>query len=239
MGNTFGEGSLLDIHLDIDVNPEEINKRIANAASWTKKMGGKLAGGLEKELDDLTAPKLTWQDFVRFTTQRKRVESAKSNWNSPKRKQLFSGLFVPQKISNAVSFGVFFDTSGSMSPQQISYGLSQVSVLDEGGEGWLCPFDAGPYYDSAVRIKNAKRESLAQAKYVGGGGTVLLPALSTYEKEMGEVDLLIIISDLYLADTFEVMKWVAPGRTQVVWLSTNGNPGFKPACGRIFQLMNE
>ncbi len=235
----LGFGSLLDTHMDSEVNPEELGKRIADAMDLAKKLGSRVSQGLEDELAELVKPRLMWQDFVRHIKATKKQASSKNDWNSPKRKPLFAGLYVPKKIEHQIKFGILYDCSGSMRKEQISYGISQVGALSDRANGWAVPFDTEPYYDAMVRLRSASLEELKNAKYKGAGGTVLLSSLQSYEKEAGEVDLLFVISDFFLADEAEVLKWKAPEDTQVVWLSVAGNRKFKPGFGRKFDLMNE
>lgn len=234
----FGFGDLIDEHMDTEVNEDELSKRISDAMEMSRKLGGILPGGIEGDLDELMKPKLTWQDFIRFLKARKKQVERKNDWSVPRRKPLFSGLYVPTKNDYVVKFLLAYDCSGSMTKQQITYGISQVSALNEKGEGFCLPWDSAPFYDAMVKIKSARPEDLRNAKFKGGGGTVLSPVFNTYEKEIGKVDIIIIVSDFIIADEAEVMSLPKPTNTEVIWLCVNGNPKFKPPFGRLFTLDN-
>ena len=237
--NPFEMGNLLDEHMDTEVDEEQVAKRISNAIEMSRKLGSRLAGGIEAELDELIKPKLTWQDFVRFAKGRKKEVERKNDWLTPRRKPLFYGMYTPKKVEYTVKFLLAYDCSGSMSKDQISYGVSQVAALDEKGEGYCLPWDSEPFFDAMVQIKNAAHAELKNAKYKGGGGTVLTPVFKEYESKIGPVDIIIIVSDFYLADINQVMNLTQPANTEVVWLSVNGNPQFTPPFGRLFRLMND
>jgi hypothetical protein len=66
----FSLGNLLDEHMDTEVEEDAVAKRISDAMEMSRKLGGKIAGGIEDELEELIKPKLTWQDFVRFAKKR-------------------------------------------------------------------------------------------------------------------------------------------------------------------------
>lgn len=232
----FGVGNLLDEHMDSDITEEELGKRLSDAAEMSKKLGGQHPKGLEGEIGELIAPKLTWQDFIRILKNKKRLSYKKNNWTSPRKKPLFAGLFIPTKMDYIVKFGVFYDCSGSMTKEQIAYGISQVAALNERGCGWACPFDAEPFYDSSIKLKTALSKELEIIKYRGGGGTALMPALLSYEKEMGNVDILFIISDCYFCDEKEILNFCPPKNTQIIWLSVNSNHNFNPKYGKMFRL---
>ncbi len=234
----FKFGNLMDEHMDTEVNEDELSRRLTDAMEMARKLGGKLPGGIEGDLDELMKPKLTWQDFVRNVKARKKAVERKNDWSSPKRKPLFSGLYMPKKNEYMVKFLLAYDCSGSMTKQQITYGVSQVAILEEKGEGFCVPWDCQPFYEAMVKIKSARPEELRNAKFKGGGGTILMPVFETYEKEIGKVDIIIIVSDFFIADEAEVMKLKQPEGTEVIWLSVRGNPRFKPPFGRLFTLEN-
>jgi predicted metal-dependent peptidase len=235
----FKFGDLVDEHMDTEIDEDALSKRIVDAMEMARKLGGHLPGGIEGDLDQLMKPKLTWQDFVRFLKARKKQVERKNDWSSPKRKPLFAGLYVPKKNDYTVRFLLAYDCSGSMSRQQITYGVSQVTALDEKGEGFVVPWDSEPFYDAMVKVKSARPEELKNAKFKGGGGTVLMPVFETYEKQIGKVDIIIIVSDFYIADENQIMNLKKPEGTEVIWLSVKGNPRFKPPFGRLFPLEND
>lgn len=232
----FGFGSLMDEHMDTVASEEDIAKRIANAMEMASKLGGLLSAGMESELEQLTKPKLSYKDFIRGIKQKKRQEASKNNWNVPKRKQLFSGLYIPKKEEYVVKFLLAYDCSGSMTKEQISHGISQTASLDERGFGNCVPWDSVPFWKDMVKIKSASSENLKLLKYKGGGGTVLMPVFNEYQEKVGDVDIIIVISDFCLADQEAVEKYIPPKNTHIVWLNVNSNQKFKPISGRLFNL---
>ena len=66
---------------------------------------------------------------------------------------MFSGLLVPKRKSYYAHFGCLLDTSGSMSKDDMAFGLSQLQSLDERSEGTIVPADADIYWDDATKIK--------------------------------------------------------------------------------------
>jgi len=234
----FNFGNLLDQHTDTQVDTEDINKRFIEAAELASKLGGYFSPGLEEELGHLIKPTLTWQDFVRLLKIKRKRAANKNDWSAPKRKPLLSGLYVPKKIDYIVKFLLAYDCSGSMTKNQISYGISQILALTDKGEGYCLPWDHQPYYDAMIKIKNVNHSQIKNAKYKGGGGTTLLPVFETYRDEIGDVDVIIIISDFQLSDMEQIQKMKKIKNTEVVWLSINNNE-FIPPFGKKFSLYNE
>lgn len=234
----FGAGETLDDHVDSDISEEELGKRITDAMEIAKRMAGKVPGSLEDELGQLIAPKLTWQDFVRSRLLKARVGFGKNDWTRPKSRPMFAGLYSPKKRDYYVKFLFGYDCSGSMSNQDIAYGVSQAQVIDERGEGFLVPWDATTYWDKMLPIKKATAEELSKAKVVGRGGTHIASLFQEYEEHCGKVDLIMIATDGFLYDN-ELSHCKPPKGVDVIWLITSHNPNFKPPFGRVFHLLNE
>lgn len=232
----FGFGNLLDEHEDSEVDESEMGKRIAEAIEMNRKFGGRNPIGIEEELEDLIKPKLTWQDFTRAIKVRKKQDNRKNDWSNPKRRPLFAGLYIPKKIDYTIKFLLAYDCSGSMSKKQISYGVSQILSLSDRGSGFCVPWEYGPYWEAMTKLNSATPDQLRNAKYKGGGGTVLAPLFETYEKHTGNVDIIFVVSDFGLADTTNVMKLQKPANTEVIWLSVNPNNKFNPPFGKLFEL---
>jgi predicted metal-dependent peptidase len=234
-----GAGDTLDDHLDTDVSEEEIAKRISEAMDIAKKMAGQIPAGLSDELGELIAPKITWQDIVRQQMTKKRRGYGRSDFTNPKRRPLFAGLYVPSKRDYHLNILCAMDCSGSMSSEDVAFGLSQLQVIDEKGEVHLVPFDTKCYWQDVVKINKADKENLSRAKVVGRGGTMCGSIFNEYEDNVGKVDMIIVISDGFIGDAELNGIKLPPKETSILWLITSHNAGFKPAVGRVVHLHNE
>ncbi len=233
----FGFGNLVDQHMDTELPEDELSKRLTDAMEMARRLGGKVPGGIEDELEELTRPKLTWQDFIRGVKARKKASANKNDWNSPKRKPLFSGLYVPKKNEYIVKFLLAIDTSASMNNKDIAFGISQIQVLNEKGEGYIVSWDTQVYWDKIVKVKSAKPEELKKTNIVGRGGTCIADLFETYQKKVGSVDIMVIITDGGLYDLQALNNVNVSKDTQVIWLVVN-NMNFAPPFGRVFKLEN-
>jgi predicted metal-dependent peptidase len=146
---------------------------------------------------------------------------------------MFSGLMVPKRKNYYAHFGCLLDTSGSMSKDDMAFGLSQLQSLDERSEGTIVPADATIYWDEATKIKKAVAEEITKVKVVGRGGTKYAEFFTDYEKNIGHCDFLIVITDGFLLDT-DIAEMKHPG-IDVIWLITSGSV-FNPPFGRAFDL---
>lgn len=235
----FSAGSLVDLHIDSRITEDELAERFQSAADNAKRMGGTLGQGIQDELGTLLTPKMTWEDFILITLGSKKEGVGRSDWGSPRSRALFYGQYLPKKKLNVFKVLILVDRSGSVSNEQATYGLSQIQVLGLSIEGFVVCFDTVPYYDSATKIDSAELDELLRIKFEGGGGTLLATSLYSYEKELGPVDMVIVLTDGAIFDMHELEKRGSPNQdTQFLWILSERNPSFKPGFGRIFQLDN-
>jgi predicted metal-dependent peptidase len=230
----FDIGGTLDDHMDSTESEEKISKRIYEAIQTAKKMAGQIPAGLEDELGILSAPKISWRDVIRSKLLKSRSGHGRNDWTRFKSRPMFAGLMVPKSKSYYANFGCLLDTSGSMSQEDMAFGISQLISLDEKAEGTITCGDCEIYWDSSTKIRKANPEELSKVKVVGRGGTMFSQYFKDYKEYIGECDFLICITDGYLGDE-DFM--VDPG-IPVYWLITSGHSSFKPAFGKSFDLMN-
>ncbi len=238
--DVFGVGSLTDLHMDTDITEEELAQRYQNAAENARRMGSPIGSGLMEELGSLIAPKMTWEDFISITLGNKKEGIGKNDWGTPRSRALFYGQYLPKKKLNVFRILVLVDRSGSVSKEDATYGVSQIQVLGLSIEGYVVCFDTVPYYETATHIESGELGELLKIQYTGGGGTALTPTLYSYEKELGPVDLVVILTDGGIFDLGELSKKGSPNNdTQFLWILTTLNSGFKPPFGRVFNLNND
>ncbi len=231
--DVFDLGGTVDEHMDTEESEEKIAKRVSEAIEASRRMAGHVPMGLEDELGLLTAPKINWKDIIRARLLRARSGNGRNDWTRLRTRPIFSGMLVPKRKNFFANFGVLLDTSGSMSNDDMAFGVSQLISLDERGEGWLVCADSNIYWDDAVKLRKFNTEELSQVKVKGRGGTIWAPFFDEYEQHLGKCDFLIIISDMYLMDN-DVAEMKDPG-VPVIWLCTSG-ANFTPPFGKNYEL---
>lgn len=236
-GNEHGPlGELLDDHLDADATQDELAKRLADAAEISRRLAGTIPAGMQDELGTLLAPKMRWQDVIRSKIQKVRQGHGRNDWNRFKTRQLMAGVMIPKRKEFYAKFRVLLDTSGSMSQEDMTWGISQLQAIDERGEGTITPADCTIYWDDTVTLKKANREELSKVKVVGRGGTMFANFFDEYEKRLGEADFIIMITDGYLLN--EDLAAMKKPKCPVYWLLTASH-NFSPPFGRVLSLRNE
>lgn len=231
--DVFDLGGTLDEHMDTEESEEKLASRISDAMEAARRMAGHIPAALEEELGKLTEPKIRWQDIVRSRIIKARSGNGRNDWTRFKTRPMFSGLLVPKRKNYSASFGCLLDTSGSMSKDDMAFGLSQLCSLDEHSEGTIVPADATIYWDQATKLRKASAEEISKVKIVGRGGTKYAEFFSDYEKNIGKCDFLIVVTDGYLLES-DIVNMKNPG-IDVIWLITSGS-SFKAPFGRVFEL---
>lgn len=229
----FGLGGTVDDHMDSEESEEKLAKRISDAMEAARKMAGHVPAALEDELGKLTAPKVTWQDIIRTRLLKARAGNGRNDWTRFKTRPMFTGLLVPKRKNYYAHFGCLLDTSGSMSKDDMAFGLSQLCSLDERSEGTIVPADATIYWEDATKIKKAVADEIMRVKVVGRGGTKYAEFFDEYQKHIGKCDFLIVVTDGFLLDS-DLAEMKHPG-VDVIWLITSGS-AFTPPFGRAFDL---
>ena len=229
----FGFGSTLDDHIDTEESEEKLAQRVSDAIDTARRMAGHIPAALEDELGKLTAPKITWQDIIRTRLLKARSGNGRNDWTRFRSRPMFGGLMIPKRKNYFAHFGCLLDTSGSMSKDDMAFGLSQLCALDERSEGTIVPADAQIYWDEATKIRNASEEEICKVKVVGRGGTKFSEFFRDYHKNIGKCDFLVVITDGFLIDT-DVAAMENPG-IDVIWLITSGS-AFTAPFGRVFDL---
>ena len=233
-------GITQDEHIDIQMSREELLEEILEAATTCEKTAGSVPSAVKDKLAELQEPKLSWQDLVRSALRVRRAEKGSINdWSRYRRRPLSwnkeeHGVdpgYYPKKKDNFVSWLCMLDTSGSMSNEDMAFGVSQLKCLDGRSRGLVVPCDAQPYWEDAKEINGMK--DLPSIKATGRGGTAFSQFFLDYTKRLGpDWDVVIILTDGGVWDLDNLPK----PRHDVVWVLTNDCKGFNPPFGRVAPL---
>jgi predicted metal-dependent peptidase len=221
----------MDEHSESSLTKSKLLEEIMEAAQATKQMVGKLPSGIEDHLNKLLEPKLRWQDVVKCALQKRRQEKGNVNdWSRFRRRPIYWGHYTPKKKDDFVRWLALLDTSGSMSVDDMTYGVSQLRCLDGRSEGTVVCCDAQTYWDKAVNIKNMA--DLPKINPVGRGGTAFKDFFEDYRKKLHQdFDVIVVLTD---GGIFDLDQLKVP-HCDTVWVLTNSCQ-FKPNFGRVAPL---
>lgn len=172
---------------------DEIREAVLQAAQGTQ--AGKLPGGVNRIVNNLTNPKMDWRSLINM----KLPSLAKNDYSYQQfnKKYMQSGIIVPGlNRQESIDVCVAIDTSGSISQQVLEEQLSEVVGIMDMYEEFtirIWQFDTG-IYGYAEFTKDTAGDIL-EYEVKGGGGTDF-DANWTFMKEEGiEPQMFIMFTD--------------------------------------------
>jgi predicted metal-dependent peptidase len=191
--------------------------KIAQAAQAAKMMG-KLPGSMQRLVDEILQPKVSWVDVLRRFMQR--AKTSTRSWARPNRRFLAQGLYLPSVSGEALGeIVVAVDCSGSISQRVISEFAAEIRAIHE---------DTSParlhvvYFDAKVSHHDAfTPDDTVEIKPHGGGGTAFSPIFQFVADKQITPAACVVLTDLHCSDfgpapDYPVL-WVSNGATRAPW----------------------
>jgi len=200
---------------------KEIDQAIRQGQMAHQKLAGKGAGGLNRELDELMAPKVDWREVLREFVKSACRANDTSSWRRVNRRFLSTGMYMPSLIGEKVGhIVVAIDTSGSIGGPELAEFLSEVKCIAEDVNPekvdllyWDCEVAGHETYEA-----NNVRDIVQSTKPRGGGGTSP-SCITEYLKEKKiDPECIIILTDGYVGS-----DWGGDWTRPVLWCITGGN----------------
>lgn len=242
-GDGDGEGGGFDEHdwdgakemseEDKKVLEREIDQAIRQGLIAHQKNVGKGGGGLDRELEDLMAPKINWREVLREFVKATCTNKDTSSWRRVNRRFLSTGVYMPSMIGEKVGhLVVAIDTSGSIGGPELAEFLSEVQGIAEEVSPEVVDLI---YWDGAVAAHEkyeggAVSNIVSSTKPRGGGGTDP-SCVSKYLKDEGIVpECVIVLTDGYVPNWGS--EWTAP----TMWVISGGNTSAVSDNGKTIYL---
>lgn len=169
----------------------EANVRIAVQAA--QKNAGKLPGYLERLVENLQAPRVSWREMTRQFIDNSMIKD--HSWQRPNRRFAGSGLYLPGMISDALhKLVMLVDVSGSVSEEMMHEFVSEIGgALDEGTADEIVVI----YVDTDVRaVDRFVHGDIVKARVVAGGGTDFKTAMDYVAKEHSDAQVGVFLTDM-------------------------------------------
>jgi predicted metal-dependent peptidase len=187
---------------------EKWKQKVAASANAAK-MRGNLPSGMERYIDDLLNPQVPWQQILRQFCRDLMLRKDYS-YRRPGRRSQSVGWYTPSMPPSMGVPGVYVDTSGSMSRDDLRASLSEIrEIIEE------CKIPVRIIFGDADVASELESDDIDEiiAKCSGGGGTDFRPFFQKMQDEPPSG--VIVFSDLdgpfpNEAPSYPVM-WVCPG----------------------------
>jgi predicted metal-dependent peptidase len=179
----------------IEEDLEEHWRSLINQAVMNAKARGNMPGDLERLVEEITEPQMPWQAIVdQFVTM---VSRDDYNMLQPDRRHYGDGYYFPDLHSDALTVGVFTDSSGSITERENAAFAGEIFGLlsSRGMKAMrLIVCDARITKDVVLTPYDD-----VPTDFPGGGGTDFRPPFRRLQEEPGEMprpSLLVYLTDM-------------------------------------------
>jgi predicted metal-dependent peptidase len=211
----------------------EIDQAIRQGLIAHQKNIGKGGGNLDRELEDLLAPKIDWREVLREFVKATCSAKDASSWRRVNRRFLSTGMYMPSLIGEKVGhLVVAIDTSGSIGGPELAEFLSEVKGIAEEVNPEcvdLLYWDgdvAGHESYSGAEVSNI----VSSTKPRGGGGTDPSCVSKYLRDENLKPEAIIVLTDGYVPNWGD--QWEAP----IMWVISGGNKSAVADHGKTLYL---
>jgi predicted metal-dependent peptidase len=185
---------------------------------------GNLPPSLQRLIDDLNKPKISWRDKTRNFIDASL--SKEPSWARINRRSAATGMLLPGLVSDRLSKLVFFpDISGSVNIKMLREFLSEVAgALDENVADQLVV----AYADTAVRhVDHFYPGDIVKAKTFDGGGTDFADSFRWLRENEPDASCVIYLTDL------EVHNFGEDPGVPVLWAVSNSHERYEALAAKV------
>lgn len=199
-----GRGPGWDTHVPANpatAPPKSQVQRALKAAAAAAKAQGKLPASLQRIVDDICDPQITWQDYLRKTIVTLNGKD-QSTWARPNRRKLAVAphVYWPGRAGALTGpMAVIADSSGSISDRELNvfFGEMHGILVDAPPEAlYLLDVDAAVHDCREIHDVNDLLQAKAQG-IKGGGGTNLPVGFDYLRDNNIDVTMAVILTDGY------------------------------------------
>ena len=170
-------------------------QQIRMAAQQTKK-AGKLPGNLGLIIDELTQPKISWQQVLqRFVIRH--LPNGDRQWLPPSRRHIYRGLYLPTSRGSKLELAIAIDTSGSCLNEIDGFITELTGILGAFNQVTLDVIIFDAQVEQRIQLTENDLHRLYELPLKGGGGTEFTPIFE--ELKDTPPQCLIIFTDGYAA----------------------------------------
>lgn len=194
-----------DSHLPPDPNspppsPAQVQRALKSAEAAAKSQG-KMPSSLQRIVDEICEPQVTWQEYLRKTIITMAGKD-QCTWARPNRRKLAVAphVYWPGRAGSVTGpIAVEIDTSGSISDKELGTFMSELHGIftDATPEKiFLMYVDAAKHGD-IIELDDVNQLLEARQKAGGGGGTDMTVVFREIEENQLPVQMAIIFTDGY------------------------------------------
>ena len=177
----------------------EWRKRLVNAATAAQLSGsgrGTVPGRISEMIDKMLNPQVPWWIYIEQYVERSLISDF--SYRRPRKTYYDTGVYLPSVVRESIDLVVHFDTSGSMTSDQLAVAMSECYYLLNAHPNvhiWLLICDADIH--NVVELTTQSSFDVKKVKMDGRGGTSHEPVVDWILKEKPDAPVLISFTDGY------------------------------------------
>lgn len=177
-------------------------QRALKMGETAQKMQGKMPAGLQRLIDDICEPQVSWQEHLEKTLITMHG-SEEASWAKANRRRLAMPPHIPWpgRVGNhAGKIAVEIDTSGSIGEKELRVFLGELSgmLTDVRPELiYVMYVDAALFNDEVLEIDDPSDLVELGKKAGGGGGTDMTVVFREIENRQLDVEYVVVLTDGY------------------------------------------
>jgi predicted metal-dependent peptidase len=228
-----GKGKLSQEEIDAMGIPEEaLNEDTKNKPNWRKiladaanyaKSIGKLPAGMERLVEDLVEPQLSWRELLaQFITRSMPFDYS---YRRRSRRSISTDIYFPGVEKEEVKVTIVVDTSGSIGEEELRDFMSEVlGLLKQFERVEIELFSCDAYLSKVTKVST--EYDLAATRLQGGGGTDYGPIFRRIRDKNMDTKILVYFGDMYAQ--FPTQDEVPNGLTTIFVVSKGGDENAIP-----------
>lgn len=212
-----------DVHFDSDDKSvvekqslaDEWKSTFAEAANIAKQQG-KLPSGMDRLLDKILKPKISWREKL-LKYLKPHLNPVDWTYQKPHKKSKVLGVFLPSVVKESLELDVVVDTSGSVSQKELSEFLSEIVAISLANQHCVMTVHfADTEIQSSYEVSNGDIKTILGMKAKGGGGTSMEFALDELKDKRVKSSAVVVFTDGF--DSYNRKKSFYP--FDVIWVIT-------------------
>jgi predicted metal-dependent peptidase len=171
--------------------------KLLNEAAVYARHCGTLPAGMDEIMNAINKPQIKWKSYLRKVVAANIPRDY--SWKRPNKKYIWQECYMPSSQGDSISVVVSFDTSASVSKEELDQYISEVVSISKSYSSIdfrILTHDVAVHDD--IQVKDSNKKILKALAVHGRGGTSHIPLYEYIkEKRYNKVKLLISFTDGY------------------------------------------
>jgi predicted metal-dependent peptidase len=183
---------------ELQARDDDFWKNKVVESAMASKMAGKSPLGMGRIIDEITNPKMSWQQLLQKYVRAKIPYDF--TWRRPSKKSYSTGVYLPNVEKTGIEIIFMIDTSGSMSEKELKECFGEINGIVKSIQGVSLKilYHDTKVYEGSILKNPTEQDIIKELKNIkGGGGTDFKTAYTYLEEHFDNADVIVHLSDGY------------------------------------------